>query len=146
MKPILFKPLFLILLLVVSCSSDDDMSIEKRAYIVGYDPCTINHHYRIGYVIITEEKDTLVTYSLSDKSFKMPASVLLNPNDTIYKIPESYFENYRNSVFFPNSLRYKYPVAISYSSAKENEMVYNLCTTDMIFLNFPQVIIKSITK
>lgn len=102
MKPNLFKPLFLILLLVVSCSSDkDDMLIEKRGYIVGYDPCTIGHHYRIGYVILTEDlKDTLVTYNLSDESFKMPASVLLKPNDTIYKIPESYFENYRNSVFF----------------------------------------------
>jgi hypothetical protein len=123
------------------------MSVEKRGYIVGYDPCTINHHYRIGYVIITEDlKDTLVTYSLSDESFKMPASVLLKPNDTIYKITESYFENYQNSVFFSNSLRYKYPVGINYCRAKENEMVYNLCTTDIIFLNFPQVIIKSITK
>lgn len=27
--------------------------IKLDGYIVGFDPCTINHHYRIGYVIIS---------------------------------------------------------------------------------------------
>ena len=99
--------LLFLLLLAGSCSHDDNMFDEKRAYIVGFDPCTLNHNYKIGYVIITEDlKDTLITYRLSDGAFNMPASIFLNPNDTLYKIPESYFENYRNSIYFPDSLRY----------------------------------------
>ena len=147
MKINLYAPLLVFLILVGSCSKDDNISTEKRAYIVGFDPCTINHSYKIGYVIITKDlKDTLITYSLSDKQFKMPASILLIPNDTLYKIPEAYFNNYRNSIYFPDSLRYKYQVDIDYSFAKENEMVFYVCTTDIISLTLPQIIINGVKK
>ncbi|MBU8891993.1 MAG: hypothetical protein KOO66_04395 [Bacteroidales bacterium] len=139
-----------------SCEKDDDEPIKlAEGYIVGFDPCTINHHYRIGYVIIsTDLKDTLVTYNLSDSIYKMPANVISNISDTLYKnisdtlykIPESYFQNYRNSTYFPDSLRYKYEVKILYLIANENEMIFNLCTTDILFLHFIQVIIKSATN
>ena len=127
--------------------SEEQNIINKEGYIVGFDPCTIDHHYRIGYVIITEDlNDTLATYNLSDDTFKMPASVFLKPSDTLYKIPELYFENYRSSPFFPDSLRYKYPIKISYTIAKDNEMIFNLCTTDIVSIVATQVIIKSATK
>ena len=48
-------------------------------------------------VIIPELKDTLITYRSSDGAFNMPASIFLNPS----------FENYRNSIYSPDSLRYK---------------------------------------
>ncbi|WP_445956397.1 hypothetical protein [Yeosuana sp.] len=142
--------LFLTAFLFISCEKDDNNStpsIKNTGYIVGFDPCTINQSYKIGYIIITEDlKDTLVTYNLSDDTYKMPASVLLNPTDTLYKIPESYFQGYRNTPFFPESLRNAYPINFSYSITKEDEMIFYLCTTDILFLNFSQVIIKSATK
>ena len=147
----LSKILFLcgiIVFMAFSCEEDDDEPIKStEGYIVGFDPCTINHHYKIGYVFIsTDLKDTLITYNLSDNTFKMPASVLLNLSDTLYQIPELYFQNYYNSAYFPDSLRYKYEVKISYLIANENEMIFNLCTTDILFLHFIQVIIKSATN
>ncbi len=91
----------------ISC---DDNSINnsnvKKGYIIGFDPCTINHKYKIGYLIVTDDlKDTLLTYSLSDDIYRMPASVFLNKSDILYKIPELYFENYRESPFFNDSLK-----------------------------------------
>lgn len=76
----------------------------------------------------------------------MPASVLLKLNDTLYKIPESYFENFRGSPFFSDSSRYQYPLNFSYTIANEDEKIYNACTTDILFLPFTQAIIKSATK
>ena len=147
----LSKILFLcgiIVCIAFSCEDDESIPIKStEGYIVGFDPCTINHQYRIGYVIIsTDLQDTLVTYNLSDSVYKMPANVISNVSDTLYKIPDSYFQNYGNSTFFPDSLRYKYKVKISYIIANENEMIFNRCTTDILFLHFIQVIIKSATK
>src|ERR1035437_7507267 len=83
---------------------------ELDGYIVGFEPCSFNHHYQIGYVIVsTDLKDTLETFSLSDKTFKMPASVLLNSPDTLYKIPESYFSNSFGAMF-PALSRYEFKV------------------------------------
>ena len=131
----------------IGCKKDDNDLIHTEGYIVGFDPCTINHHYRIGYVIITGDlKDTLITYNLSDNTYKMPASVISNTSDTLYKIPEQYFQNFRNWPFFSDTLRYNYRIMFSYSLAKDNELIFNLCTTDILFLSYPQVIIKSATK
>ncbi len=131
---------FIILLLLTTalfftCSEENNQLTIKKGYIVGFDPCTINHNYKIGYIIITEDlKDTLITYSLSDAIYKMPARVLFNPNHTLYKIPESYFQNYRNSPFFSESLRYEYPIDFSYSIANETEMIFYVCTTEISHL------------
>lgn len=140
--------MFVMLLLISSCAKDDDdMLPEKKAYIVGFDPCTINHSYRIGYVIITEDlKDTLITYDLSDETFNMPASILSNSKDTLYKIPEVNFENFRGSPYFSDSLRYKYRVNLGYRLANDEEMVSYVCTTDIISLVLPQIIINSVSK
>lgn len=134
--------------LVYGCSKDDDGKItEKRAYIVGFDPCTINHSYRIGYILITEDlNDTLITYDLSDETFKMPASILLNSSDTLHKIPEVYFENFRESPYFSDSLRYKYKLNLEYRLASEKETVSYICTTDVISVILPQIIINSVSK
>lgn len=137
----------IIIFAAFSCEKDEQSVKYATGYIVGYDPCTINHHYRIGYVIISQDlKDTLVTYNLSDIVYKMPASVVFN-SDTLYKIPWLYFQNYFGTPYFPDTLRYKYGVKVSYSIAKESEMVYNLCT----YAISPkpsdnQIIIKSATK
>ena len=145
MKNLFLKSILLAsVLLCINCSNDDDNLIENKGYIVGFDPCTVSASYRIGYLIITEDlKDTIVTYNLSDKTHKIPASVLLRTSDTLYKLPESNFENFRSSPFFEDSLRFNYPINFSYYLAGENEMIFNLCTTDIISLNAPQVIIKS---
>ncbi len=149
------KMLLLILIgLVVSlCEKDNDQPIQIDGYIVGFDPCTINQHYRIGYVIISGDlKDTIVTYNLSDFNFKMPASVLLNPSDTLYIIPESYFQNFRSSAYFPIEGRNKFRIKAEYRFASEEEKVYNLCTHDINEADFSyqflhnQVIIISATK
>lgn len=139
----------IILFVTYSCEKDEHPVKYAVGYIVGYDPCTINHQYRIGYVIITKDlKDTLLTYNLSDSIYRMPASVVFN-RDTLYKIPWNFFQNYQVTAYFPDTLYYKFGVEISYSLAKESEKVYNVCSheiNDSDFINTKQVIIKSATK
>ena len=134
-------------LMGAGCEKDEDKDLrELDGYIVGFDPCTFNHHYRIGYVIIsTDLKDTLLTYNLSDETFKMPASVLLQPSDTLYKIPESLFQNAFGGMFLQSSSRSEFKINGTYRYPKENEKSYPLCTND-VFLNFTQIIITSASK
>ncbi|MCY1633071.1 hypothetical protein [Marinifilum sp. D737] len=159
MKTIKLKPLimllFICLCLGVGCDKDEDKKEVKNleGYIVGFDPCRINHHYRIGYVIISEDlKDTVVTYNLSDPIFKFPASVCIILSDTLYKIPESYFNNYMNSAYFPKAVRYEFKINIKYVNANENEKIFNLCSSDINHADFSyqisnnQVIIKSVSN
>lgn len=136
------------LLYCASCNTDNEVnSMERSGYIVGYDPCTINHSYPIGYIFVTEDlRDTVVTYNLSDRQFRMPASVILHTNDTLYKIPAENFQNFRTSVYFPDSLRYRYPLHVEYRLAKEDELIFNLCSTDLIFVTATQVIIETAHK
>jgi len=139
-------PLVIAITIAYSCKKNcnDRELIQAEGYIVGFDPCTINHQYKIGYVIITADlKDTLMTYNISDDSYKMPANVMYGTTDTLYKIPELYFSNFRSWPFFPNTLRYKYGIKFSYLIANENEKIYYPCTTDILFLPYPQIIIKS---
>lgn len=149
MKTTILKISFIFLFLSLmgaGCEKDEDKNLrELDGYIVGFDPCTVNHHYRIGYVIIsTDLKDTLVTYNLSDETFKMPASVLLQSSDTLYKIPESYFKAGRG-YYFPESARNEFKIMGTYHYAKEDEKSIFECTNDL-FLNYEQIIITSATK
>lgn len=152
-KTFLFMGITLFLLIAgVGCKEekDDNEFKSTEGYIVGFDPCTVNHHYRIGYVIVTTDlKDTLLTYNLSDATFKMPASVICNISDTLYKIPEVYFRNFRNSAYFPTSVSSQLRIKFTYRNAFEKEQVFNMCTTDINqadFNNAEQVLIKSATK
>lgn len=134
-----------VVLLGAGCDEDDSNLKELNGYIVGFDPCTVNHQYRIGYVIVsTDLKDTLVTYNISDETFKMPASVLLLLTDTLYKIPESYF-NAGRGFYFPESARSEFKVIVTYRNPKEDEKSIIECTNDL-FLNYEQIIITSLTK
>lgn len=143
--------LFLLIgLIVAQCKENEINNRRIEGYIVGFDPCTINHHYRIGYYIISSDlQDTLLTYNLSDTNFMFPANVLSNNSDTLYIIPESYFQNYRNSAYFPESARYEFHVEIEYRLANNNEKIVLLCTSDINqadFNNAVQVMIISATK
>lgn len=130
-----------------SCQREKIQTESLEGFVVGYDPCTISQHYRIGYIIISNDlQDTLLSYNISDPDFRMPASILSDKPDTIYKIPERYFENFRNTPFFPDSLRYKYCIKITYLPSEKEELIYNICFTDIIFLSFKQIMIKSILK
>lgn len=137
-----------IFLLVISCDKENEKLIKNSTgYIVSFDTCTINHHYRIGYVFISENlKDTMLTYNVSDDTKKMPANILLNSNDTIYQIPEVCFQNYKSSPYFPISERYKYKVEISYSLTKETGMENYICTNDILWLNYKNINVISIKK
>ncbi len=136
---------FCVALLGTGCDDDENNLKELDGYIVGFDPCTVNHHYRIGYVIVsTDLKDTLVTYNLSDQTFKMPASILLQPSDTLYKIPESYF-NAESGYYFPESARNEFEVNVTYRYPKDDERINFICNID-IFLNLEQIIVTSVTK
>lgn len=139
----------IILITAFGCKKEEPL-FNTKGYIVGYQPCSvrppINESRKIGYVIISENlKDTLLTYNLSHASTLDPAIVAFN-SDTLYVIPALYFQNYRECPYFPDSLRYKYGVRVSYSNAKESEMVFLACPTDIIFLPYKQIIIKSATK
>ena len=149
MKTTFFKIsiLFLLLsLLGAGCEKDENNNLRKLdGYIVGFDPCTVNHHYRIGYIIIsTDLKDTLVTYNLSDETFKMPASVLLQSTDTLFRFPESYFNAGRGG-YFPESVRNEFKIKVIYRLPKEEEKTAFICNNDL-FLNYEQIIISSASK
>jgi hypothetical protein len=120
-------------LLFLACTEKENPELqEAEGYIVGFDPCTINHHYRIGYVIISKDYlDTLVTYNLSDRVFTMPASVELKSSNPLYTIPEDRFSGYRDSAYFPELYRNDYPIKISYRKALDHELIINLCTADI---------------
>ena len=146
----IFKKIILTVLLfqLIGCGKDDDGMIRDSVFVVGYDPCTVAASgYRIAYLLISEDlRDTLVTYNLSDMTGKLPASVLLEPNDTLYKIPDGYFQNYRNSIYFPESARFEFKLDIGYRYAKESEMTFNLCKHDIPSFTAPQVIVETATK
>jgi hypothetical protein len=149
----------LLVLVVIECENNDDKIIKEEevdetllhteGYIVGFDPCTINEQYRIGYVIIsTDFNDTLITYNISDKKYKMPASIICG-GKTLYKIPWSYFEGYVSSAYFPESARYEFKVKVAYRKTEQDKLVFNWCTTGINQSDFSrqfehnQVIIKS---
>jgi len=143
----------LILIVVSLCEKDRDQIMQIDGFIIGFNPCTINHQYRIGYVIISGDlKDTIVTYNLSDIDFKMPATVFLKASDTLYIIPELCFANFRESAYFPIECQNKFKIMAEYRFAREEEKVVHLCTHEINeadfwyqFLN-NQVIIISATK
>lgn len=128
------------------CEKNEDNNLRNLdGYIVGFDPCTVNHHYRIGYVIIsTDLKDTLVTYNLSDDIWKMPSSVQLNSSNILYTIPESYFKAERG-YYFPESARNEFKIKVTYRYPKEEEKTAFICNIDL-FLNYKEIIITSATK
>lgn len=139
------------MLIVVTACNRGDKSDSKiyslTGYIAGFAPCTIDNQYRIGYIIISEDEvDTLEAYNLSDDVYKMPASIITNQSDTLFKIPWIYFQNYRSSVYFPDEARYQFKIKIKYRYAKENEKVIYWCTTDVFFTDFPQIIVMSASK
>lgn len=138
----------LITISAYSCKKENVKLPLTSGYIVGFDPCS-ELGYRIGYVFVSEDlRDTLITYNISDAIYKMPASVVFS-SDTLYKIPWIYFQDYCNTAYFPDSLRYKYRIKVSYVVANINEMIYYPCTNncnDSDFNNALQVIIKSAVK
>ena len=96
-----------------------DESNLKEAYIIGFDQCTAGKQSfdGKGFVIVTNNfKDTLVTYNLPD---------------SLYKFPPSHFAYYQFSFLFPDSVRSKYKVYLSYRNMKENEKTYSLCRGDI---------------
>jgi hypothetical protein len=140
------KSLFfcLMLLLQFSCIEKEDFELfEMEGFIVGFHPCSVNHSYRIGFVIISNDfSDTIATYSLSPNEFKMPAPVGLNPKRPLYSIPEHEFRYFRESAYFPEFLYYpdsliiNYPIKVTYRKALENERPSQICTTDIIRSDF----------
>lgn len=147
---IIFTGILILLVLFIKCNEKDEIiskNKEAEGYIIGFDPCTINQHYRIGYVIVTKDyKDTLITYNISDLNFKVPASVVLNSSDTLYIIPEYCFQDFYSTFTFPQENQSSYKIKFTYTEASEVEKIYNLCQTNVLFLDFKQIIIKSISK
>ncbi len=119
------------------CNRNDnnDNISPKEGYIVGFDPCSYQHNYKIGFAIITTDlKDTLITYNLPD---------------SIYTFPPEYFNNYASTGYFPSKARYEFKIRFTYRIAAEDEKVYNLCTADINesdFYKAKQVIIETVLK
>lgn len=134
----------LVFLMQLACVEKEDFeTFEMDGFIVGFNPCTINHQYRVGYVIISNDfSDTIATYSLSPKKFTMPAPVGLNPNRPLYTIPEHEFRYFGGSAYFPEFLYYpdslikNYPIKVTYRKASENEYVANRCSLEIFLGDF----------
>jgi len=131
---------------ISGCKKEKEDLYDFDGYIVGFDPCSVIHHYRIGYVIISSDlKDTLLTYSLSDSKYKMPASVLGNSADTLYKIPESYINNGWGGYYFQATSRYEFKIIGKYRYAKSDEISFQICS-DFFPPNYKRVIVTSASK
>ena len=125
-------------LAIAGCNKEKEDLYEFDGYIVGFVPCTVQYHYRIGYEIISSNlKDTLVTYNLSDEKFQMPASVIGSSGETLYKIPESFFQ--------ASSSRYELKIKGTFRFAKDNEVPTHLCA-DYLAINYKTVIFTIATK
>lgn len=126
-------------------SKNENKEYQLKGYIVGYDPCTINYIKGCGYIIISSDlRDTLLTYNLSGNNYNVLNAPIVFDSDTLYRIPKVHFN--KDIPFFPVSLRFSYPIRITYRFASEHERTYNLCSTDVLSLSFKEVITKSATK
>ena len=125
-------------LAIAGCNKEREELSEFDGYIVGFVPCTVHHHYRIGYEIISSNlKDTLVTYNLSDEKFQIPASVIGSSGETLYNVPESFFQT--------STSRYALKIKGTYRFAKDFEVPVLGCNDDLS-LNYKTVIFTSATK
>ncbi|MDR3651786.1 MAG: hypothetical protein P4L34_02300 [Paludibacter sp.] len=125
---------------------DEKIAIQRMdGYIIGYDPCTRQQHSKIGYIIVSVNlNDTVITYNISDATYKMPASILSQIGDTLYRIPENYFESF---TYFPTITRNDFKVHITYRYPKQNESYSSPCLA--LYLSgqpHREIITVSITK
>jgi hypothetical protein len=128
--------LLIFCLLLTFCKRDRETNVfYKEGYVVGFDQCSYQHNYNLGFAIITKDlSDTLMCYNFPDG---------------IFRFPEAYFQNYINSGFFPSSARYEFKIKFSYTVATKEELIFNLCTTDINASDFTksiQVILLSVEK
>lgn len=128
----------LLFLMPLACIENDSEFFEMEGFIVGFHPCSINHSYRIGYVVISNDfSDTITTFNLSPREFTMPTPVGLNPKKPIFTIPEDNFRYYRGSSYlaefidYPDSLIKNYPIKIVYRNAFEHEWPSMICNDDI---------------
>lgn len=145
-KTILFITITLFFMISgVGCEKEKIAVQRIDGYVIGYDPCTIQQHSRIGYVVVSEDlKDTVMTYNISDVTYKMPASILSQLGDTLYKIPETHFNSF---AYFPANTRYDFKVHVVYRYPKENESYSSPCLA--LYLSgrpYREIIIVSIAK
>jgi hypothetical protein len=110
--------LLIFCLLSVSCARSDNKIYYAEGFIVGFDPCTgaYPEDYNKGFIIITQSKDTLLTYNL--------------PNG-IYSFPISYFTSYKNTFLFPDSVKENFKIDFSYSIVPDNEKKASFCFGDI---------------
>jgi hypothetical protein len=117
------------------CKRHESDNLYKEGYVVGFEPCSYQHNYKLGFAIITSDlSDTLMTYNLPD---------------SIFVFPPEYFYNYYNSGYFPSKARYEFKIKFTYTIANKDQQVYNLCTPDINESDFNkavQVIMTSVAK
>jgi hypothetical protein len=104
---------------VLSCQKETRKVFFDTGYIVGFDPCTgaYSEDSRKGFVIITlQSKDTLLTYNL-------PSNII--------GFPKSFFQSYKDTFLFPDSVKYNYKINLSYSFVDENEKIASFCFGDI---------------
>jgi len=109
-----------------------------EGYIVAYDQCTYAFQVNGFYIVSTNLKDTILTYNLPD---------------SLFNIPRSYFQKYKETPYFADSLRYKFKLRATYALTQENELIYPPCLGIISlsirvidFANPMQVTIKSAIK
>jgi hypothetical protein len=129
----------------IGCEEEKTAVRRIDGYVIGYDPCTIQQHSRVGYILVSEDlKDTVMTYNIADAAYKIPASILSQSGDTLYKIPESYFKQF---TYFPTTARYDFKVHISYRYPNVNETYSSPCLA--LYLSghsYREIIAVSIAK
>ena len=145
-KTILFATIILFFMISGVGCEKEKIAVQRIAgYVIGYDPCTIQQHSRIGYVVVSEDlKDTVMTYNVSDAIYKMPASILSQSGDTLYKISETYFKSF---AYFPTTTRYDFKVHVTYRYPNENESYNSPCLA--LYLSgqpYKEIIAVSIAK
>jgi hypothetical protein len=145
-RTVLFGVIILIFMSGSAGCEKDKVGIKQLdGYIVGFDPCTIHQGFRIGYIIVSADlKDTVMTYNISDVTYKMPASILSLSGNVLYTIPES---DFKNVVFFPVTARYDFKVHISYRYPNTNESYSSPCLA--LYLSgslYKEIVVASIAK
>ncbi len=101
-----------VVLLGAGCEKDEEYSEFVDGYIVGSFQCN-GIETRNFCIILENNRDSLVTFSLSEDIFNFPPGVIKLGHDSFTGGP----------FFFPDSLRYKYKIRFKFRQLREVELV-----------------------
>jgi len=129
-------------LLGAGCEKDEDDELYETAegYIVGSFQCN-SSEIRNFCIILENNRDSLITSSLSEDIFNFPAGIIKSGHNSFTGGP----------FFFPDSFRYEYKIRFKFRVQNEDELVdcplaFNTMGIPFSWENWNQAILTDVRK